>query len=40
MNPAALKANIDLDAKGAILLVNSDAFEERNLPRPATRRTP
>ena len=31
MNPAALKANIDLMAKGTILLVNSDAFDERNL---------
>ena len=31
MNPAALKANIDLMDKGTILLVNSDAFEERNL---------
>ena len=31
MNPAALKANIDLMAKGTVLLVNSDSFEERNL---------
>jgi 2-oxoglutarate/2-oxoacid ferredoxin oxidoreductase subunit alpha len=31
MNPAALKANIELMAKGTVLLVNSDAFEERNL---------
>ncbi len=31
MNPAALKANIDMMAKGTVLLVNSDAFEERNL---------
>ena len=31
MNPAALRANIDLMAKGTVLLVNSDSFEERNL---------
>ena len=31
MNPAALKANIGLMATGTILLVNSDAFDERNL---------
>jgi len=31
MNPAALKANIDLMAKGTVLIVNSDAFEERDL---------
>ncbi len=31
MNPAALKANIDLMAKGTVLVVNSDAFEERDL---------
>ena len=44
MNPAALKANIDLMAKGTMLIVNSDAFEERNLAKagyddePADRR--
>ena len=31
MNPAALKANIDLMAKGTVLIVNSDSFEERDL---------
>ncbi len=31
MNPAALKANIEFMDKGTVLLVNSDAFEERNL---------
>ena len=31
MNPAALKANIDLMATGTVLIVNNDAFEERDL---------
>jgi 2-oxoglutarate ferredoxin oxidoreductase subunit alpha len=31
MNPAALKANIDLMAKGTVLIVNNDSFEERGL---------
>jgi 2-oxoglutarate/2-oxoacid ferredoxin oxidoreductase subunit alpha len=31
MNPAALKANIDLMEKGTVLIVNSDSFEERDL---------
>ena len=31
MNPAALRANIDDLAKNGTLIVNSDAFEERNL---------
>ena len=31
MNPAALKANLADLAKGATLIVNSDAFDERNL---------
>jgi len=31
MNPAALRANIGVLPKGAILLVNVDAFDERNL---------
>ena len=31
MNPAAFKANIDLMAKGTVLIVNSDSFEERDL---------
>jgi len=34
--PGRLRANIDLMDKGTIILVNSDAFEERNLPRPGT----
>jgi 2-oxoglutarate/2-oxoacid ferredoxin oxidoreductase subunit alpha len=40
MNPAALKANIDLMAKGTILLVNSDAFEERNLAKAGYETNP
>ena len=39
MNPAALRANIDVLPKGATLIVNVDAFDERNLTRPATSRT-
>jgi 2-oxoglutarate/2-oxoacid ferredoxin oxidoreductase subunit alpha len=31
MNPAALKANVDLMAQGTVLVVNSDSFEERDL---------
>ncbi len=31
MNPAALRANIDLMAPGTVLIVNRDAFEERSL---------
>ena len=31
MNPAALKANIDLMAQGTVVIVNSDSFEERDL---------
>ena len=44
MNPAALKANIDALPKGATVIVNVDAFEERNLAKagydgqPAGRR--
>ncbi|MGP0029359.1 MAG: 2-oxoacid:acceptor oxidoreductase subunit alpha [Acidimicrobiales bacterium] len=40
MNPAALKANIDLMAKGTILLVNSDAFDERNLTKAGYAENP
>ena len=40
MNPAALRANIDLMAKGTILLVNSDAFDERNLTKAGYGTTP
>jgi len=31
MNPAALKANIDDVVPGGLILINSDAFDERNL---------
>ncbi len=40
MNPAALKANIELMAKGTVLLVNSDAFEERNLAKAGYESNP
>ena len=40
MNPAALKANIELMAKGTVLLVNSDAFEERNLAKAGYETNP
>ena len=40
MNPAALKANIDLMDKGTIILVNSDAFEERNLAKAGYAENP
>src|ERR1700677_2789486 len=40
MNPAALKANLDLMAKGTILLINSDAFEERNLAKAGYAENP
>ncbi len=40
MNPAALKANIDLMANGTILLVNSDAFDERNLAKAGYETNP
>jgi 2-oxoglutarate/2-oxoacid ferredoxin oxidoreductase subunit alpha len=40
MNPAALKANINLMDKGTILLVNSDAFEERNLAKAGYAENP
>jgi 2-oxoglutarate ferredoxin oxidoreductase subunit alpha len=39
-NPAALKANLELMAKGTILLVNSDAFEERNLTKAGYAENP
>ena len=39
MNPAALKTNLKDLPQGGTLIVNSDAFSERNLRRPATRRT-
>jgi len=40
MNPAALRANIELMAKGTVLLVNSDAFEERNLTKAGYEANP
>ncbi len=40
MNPAALRANIDVLPKGAILLVNVDAFEERNLAKAGYEKNP
>ena len=40
MNPAALKANLELMAKGTVLLVNSDAFEERNLAKAGYETNP
>ena len=40
MNPAALKANIGLMAKGTVLLVNSDAFEERDLAKAGYETSP
>ena len=40
MNPAALKANIELMAKGTVLIVNSDSFEEREPDQGRLRREP
>ena len=40
MNPAALKANIELMAKGTVLIVNSDSFEERNLAKAGYAENP
>ena len=40
MNPAALKANIDMMAKGTVLIVNSDAFEERDLAKAGYEANP
>jgi 2-oxoglutarate ferredoxin oxidoreductase subunit alpha len=40
MNPAALKSNLVLMDKGATLLVNSDAFEERNLAKAGYAENP
>ena len=40
MNPAALKANIGVLPTGATLIVNSDAFDERNLRQGGIRRQP
>jgi len=40
MNPAALKANIGILGKGAILLVNTDAFDDRNLAKAGYESNP
>src|ERR1700724_1969299 len=40
MNPAALKANVDLMAKGTVLIVNSDSFEERALAKAGYEANP
>ena len=40
MNPAALKANIGDLPKGGILIVNTDAFEERNLAKAGYEENP
>ena len=40
MNPAALKANIDLMAQGTVLIVNSDSFEERGLAKAGYESNP
>ncbi|MFM8305187.1 MAG: 2-oxoacid:acceptor oxidoreductase family protein, partial [Actinomycetota bacterium] len=40
MNPAALRANIDELAPGGTILVNSDAFEERNLDKAGYQANP
>ena len=40
MNPAALKANVDALPKGATIIVNVDAFEERNLAKAGYEANP
>ena len=40
MNPAALKANLELMAKGTVLIVNSDSFEERDLAKAGYEANP
>ena len=40
MNPAALKANIDDLEDGGLLLVNTDAFDERNLAKVGYKANP
>src|ERR1700686_4578879 len=40
MNPAALKANLHDLAAGCSLMVNSDAFDERNLNKPGFAANP
>jgi 2-oxoglutarate/2-oxoacid ferredoxin oxidoreductase subunit alpha len=40
MNPAALKANVAVLPQGATIIVNSDAFEERNLAKAGYEANP
>ena len=40
MNPAALRSNVDALPKGALLLVNSDAFDDRNLAKAGYQANP
>jgi 2-oxoglutarate/2-oxoacid ferredoxin oxidoreductase subunit alpha len=40
MNPAALRANIDVMPKGAILIVNADAFDDRSLAKAGYENNP
>jgi 2-oxoglutarate ferredoxin oxidoreductase subunit alpha len=40
MNPAALKANIDDVAPGGLIIVNTDAFDERNLGKAGYEHNP
>jgi 2-oxoglutarate ferredoxin oxidoreductase subunit alpha len=40
MNPAALKANLDILPPGATIIVNVDAFEERNLRKAGYEASP
>jgi 2-oxoglutarate ferredoxin oxidoreductase subunit alpha len=40
MNPAALKANLRGLPKGATIIVNTDAFNERNLQKAGYRESP
>jgi 2-oxoglutarate/2-oxoacid ferredoxin oxidoreductase subunit alpha len=40
MNPAALRANVEVMPKGATLILNSDAFEERSLTKAGYQANP
>jgi 2-oxoglutarate/2-oxoacid ferredoxin oxidoreductase subunit alpha len=40
MNPAALQKHLGALKSGGTLIINTDAFSSRNLPRPATTRIP
>ena len=39
MNPAALKADLDKVGEGGVLVLNEDAFTQRNVEKAATRPT-